>query len=159
VDSGYPCTKGYLPPYRGEQYHLQQFRSSGDPVGFKELFNYRHSSLRMVIERCFGVLKNLFHILKGMPKYKVFRQLLVVNACCTIHNFIRLVDRDDAFFLYSVTEKVVDNDDDLHDLGFDFQKLSQLRCRILGMKSHRSCRTIYHICRLCFFCLHCVCLV
>jgi hypothetical protein len=79
VDSGYPCTKGYLPPYRGERYHLQQFRSSSDPVGFKKLFNYRHSSLRMVIERCFDVLKNCFNVLKGMPKYKVCHQPLVVN--------------------------------------------------------------------------------
>jgi hypothetical protein len=126
VDSGYPCTKGYLPPYRDERYHLQQFRSSGDPVGFRELFNYWHSSLRLVIERCFGVLKNRFHVLKGMPKYKVFHQLFVVNACCTIHNFIRLADCDDAFFLYSVAEEVVDNGDDPHDLGFDFSEVAAI---------------------------------
>ena len=122
VDSAYPCTKGYLPPYRGERYHLEQFRSSDDPVGIRELFNYRHFSLRMVIERCFSVLKNRFNVLKGMSKYKVCRQPLVVNACCTIHNFIRLADRDDAFFLYNAAEKVVDNDDDSDDLEFDFSE-------------------------------------
>jgi hypothetical protein len=120
VDSAYPCTNGYLHPYRGEQYHLEQFRSSGDPVGIRELFNYWHSSLRMVIERCFGVLKNRFNVLKEMPKYKICHQPLVVNACCTIHNFVCLADRDDVFFLYGVAEEVVDNDDDPHDLEFDF---------------------------------------
>ncbi|XP_059436125.1 protein ALP1-like [Corylus avellana] len=98
VDSGFPCYMGYLPPYRGERYHLQDFRNGGDPQGFKELFNYRHSSLRMVIERCFGVLKTRFHVLNGMPKYKVCRQPLVVNACCTLHNFIRQANRNDMFF-------------------------------------------------------------
>ncbi|XP_059436793.1 uncharacterized protein LOC132169855 [Corylus avellana] len=102
VDSGFPCAKGYLPPYRGERYHLQDFRNGGDPQGFKELFNYRHSSLRMVIERCFGVLKRRFHVLNGMPKYKVCRQPLVVNACCTLHNFIRQANRDDMFFEHAL---------------------------------------------------------
>ena len=94
---GVPLHKGLLASLPGVLYHLQQFRSLGDTVGFRELFNYWHSSLRMIIEWCFGVLKNRFNVLKGMPKYKVCRQPLVVNACCTIHNFIRLVDRDDAF--------------------------------------------------------------
>ncbi|RVW82932.1 hypothetical protein CK203_038302 [Vitis vinifera] len=26
VDSGYPCISGFLPPYRGERYHLQEYR-------------------------------------------------------------------------------------------------------------------------------------
>jgi hypothetical protein len=32
------------------------------------------------------------------PKYKVCRQLLVVNICCTLHNFIHQADRNDMFF-------------------------------------------------------------
>ena len=53
------------------------------------MFNYTHSSLRMVIERCFGVLKARFPILKLMPPYKSCRQRLIAIACCAIHNFIR----------------------------------------------------------------------
>jgi hypothetical protein len=108
VDSGFPCTKGFLPPYRGERYHLQDFQAGGDPHGLKELFNHRHSSLRMTIERTFGVLKRRFHVLSGMPKYKACRQPLIVNACCTLHNFIRLNDRNDAFFMY-VPPEVIGN--------------------------------------------------
>ncbi|XP_062075958.1 protein ALP1-like [Humulus lupulus] len=89
LDSGFPCTKGFLPPYRGERYHLQEYNSGRNrPRGMKELFNYRHSSLRNVIERCFGVLKARFPILKMMPPYKLSRQPLIVIACCTLHNFI-----------------------------------------------------------------------
>ncbi|XP_073225547.1 uncharacterized protein [Cicer arietinum] len=55
VDSGYPCTRGLLPPYRGEIYHAQESRGQGrQPRSPEELFNYRRSSLRMTIERCFG---------------------------------------------------------------------------------------------------------
>ena len=66
-------------------------------VGLK-LFNYRHSLLCMVIEHCFGVLKKCFHVLNGMPKYKVCQQTLVVIAYCTLHNFIRQADCNDTFF-------------------------------------------------------------
>ena len=88
VDSGYPCTLGFLPPYRTERYHLRDFRGGDHPEGAKELFNYRHSSLRNVIERCFDVLKARFLVLKMMPRYKPCRQGNVMRACCTIHNFI-----------------------------------------------------------------------
>ncbi|GMP97486.1 hypothetical protein CsSME_00045720 [Camellia sinensis var. sinensis] len=37
--------------------------------GPKELFNHRHSSLRNVIERTFGVLKQRFPLLRHMPRY------------------------------------------------------------------------------------------
>ncbi|XP_012570899.1 protein ANTAGONIST OF LIKE HETEROCHROMATIN PROTEIN 1-like [Cicer arietinum] len=99
VDSGYPCTRGLLPPYRGERYHAQEYRGQGrQPRSPEELFNYRHSSLRMTIERCFGVLKNRFPILKLMPPYKPSRQRLIVIACCTIHNYIRKWNLPDELF-------------------------------------------------------------
>ncbi|XP_059670782.1 uncharacterized protein LOC132316293 [Cornus florida] len=100
VDSGYPCTKGFLPPYRGQRYHLQDYRGNNRQLrGAKELFNYRHSSLRNVIERCFGVLKARFPILKLMPYYKLVRQRLIITTYCTIHNFIRQNILDDCFFM------------------------------------------------------------
>ncbi|XP_060672781.1 uncharacterized protein LOC125420021 [Ziziphus jujuba] len=99
VDSGFPCTMGFLPPFRGERYHLQEYHGRGrQPRGPKELFNYRHSSLRNVIERFFGVLKARFRILKMMPPYKQSRQPLIVIACCTLHNFIRKWAQNDVMF-------------------------------------------------------------
>ncbi|XP_048336945.2 uncharacterized protein LOC107403342 [Ziziphus jujuba] len=99
VDSGFPCTMGFLPPFRGEKCHLQEYHGRGrQPRGPKELFNYRHSSLRNVIERCFGVLKARFRILKMMPPYKQSRQPLIVIACCTLHNFIRKWAQNNVMF-------------------------------------------------------------
>jgi hypothetical protein len=57
VDAGYPNEYGYLGPYKGEMYHLQEFRCREQPSGRKEMFNRAHSSLCNVIERSFGVWK------------------------------------------------------------------------------------------------------
>lgn len=90
---------GFLSPYRGERYHLRDFRDEGhQPRGREELFNYRHSSLRNVIERCFGVLKARFPILKQMPPYPTCTQKYIPIACCAIHNFIKLHDSHDELF-------------------------------------------------------------
>ncbi|XP_038719904.1 uncharacterized protein LOC120012529, partial [Tripterygium wilfordii] len=48
----------YLAPYRGQRYHLEVFRNGPDVSTPREAFNHAHSSLRSVIERTFGVLKN-----------------------------------------------------------------------------------------------------
>ncbi|KAM6550924.1 hypothetical protein CsatB_000732 [Cannabis sativa] len=97
VDSGYTNMPGFLSPYRGERYHLNQY-TDRNPSGKRELFNYRYSSLRNVIERCFGVLKARFPILKQMPSYDLKIQKYIVIACCEIHNFIRTNAKKDIYF-------------------------------------------------------------
>ncbi|XP_062080617.1 uncharacterized protein LOC133785388 [Humulus lupulus] len=97
VDSGYTNMPGLLSPYRGERYHLGQYTDL-NPIGKKELFNYRHSSLRNIIERCFGVLKARFPILKQMPSYDLRIRKYIVIACCGIHNFIRINAEADVYF-------------------------------------------------------------
>ncbi|KAH1031319.1 hypothetical protein J1N35_043493 [Gossypium stocksii] len=89
VDSGYPQMKGYLGPYRGQRYHLPDFRRGRPASGKEEIFNHSHSSLRSVIERTFGVLKKKWAILRDMPSYSFEKQTMIVVATMTIHNFIR----------------------------------------------------------------------
>ena len=98
ADSGFPIMSGFLTPYRGERYHLPRFRSGDLPQGPRELFNFRHSSLRMTIERCFGLLKCRFRILKSIPCYKLSRQPRIVIACCALHNWIKVMDPSDDLF-------------------------------------------------------------
>jgi hypothetical protein len=74
VDSGYPNQDGYLSPYTGTKYHLPEFRLAGPPTGKKEIFNHAHSSLRNAIERTFGVLKQKWRILRGVPSYPLEKQ-------------------------------------------------------------------------------------
>ena len=98
VDSAYRNMPGFLPPYRGRQADLSGHRH-GRFASAKELFNCRHSSLRNVIERTFGVLKKRFAILRGaVPNYLMTTQINVVIACCAIHNFIRDQLPDDMYF-------------------------------------------------------------
>ena len=89
VDSGYPNREGYLAPYKGQTYHLPEFRLRRKPTGKEEMFNHAHSSLRNVIERSFGVLKQKWRILRDVPQYKIASQTMIISACMTLHNFIR----------------------------------------------------------------------
>jgi hypothetical protein len=110
VDAGYPLMKGYLTPYKGERYHLPDFRRASRGNGIEERFNYVHSSLRSVIERTFGVWKNMWPILRQMPSYDFNNQMLIVVATAILHNFIRIHDRKDKGFKWD--EDNFDNDDD-----------------------------------------------
>jgi hypothetical protein len=62
-DAGYACRPGILSPFKKTRYHLNEFSSRNRPQNAEELFNLRHSSLRVTIERAFAALKNRFKIL------------------------------------------------------------------------------------------------
>ena len=77
-----------MPPYRGVRYHLSEFYSRTYPSNDRELYNLRHSSLRVTIERAFGALKNMFRILDNKPFHTYKTQVKLVLACCILHNWI-----------------------------------------------------------------------
>ena len=57
-DAGFKLEKDILTPYRGVRYHLGEWAGSENrPQNAKELFNYRHASIRSVVERTFGRMK------------------------------------------------------------------------------------------------------
>ena len=106
VDVGYPNIKGYLTPYKGERYHLPEFQRGSQPQNAQEMFNHRHSSLRSVIERTFGVWKERWHILNNMPSYKFTTQVSIVSATMALHNFIRRAGYED----YEIDEMIANPD-------------------------------------------------
>ena len=69
---------------------LQSLLTIYRPQNAKELFNLRHSSLRNAIERCFGVLKRRFRILRTAPEYPMKIQVNLLYRLTAIHNYIRL---------------------------------------------------------------------
>ena len=88
----------FLPPHKSTKYHAQEFHSSNrNPITKKELFNYLHSSLRMVIDQSFRVLKTRFPILNLMPNFKCSRQRYVITTCC-LHNFLPINNCCDELF-------------------------------------------------------------
>nr|GEW25490.1 hypothetical protein [Tanacetum cinerariifolium] len=59
VDAGYCNAPGFLAPFRGQRYHLNEFHGHR-PQTAEEFFNMKHSKARNVIERCFGLLKGKY---------------------------------------------------------------------------------------------------
>ena len=72
----------------------------------------KHSSARNVIERCFGVIKNRWAILRSPSFYPIKIQNRIVMACCLLHNFIRREMPDDGNDL--ILEES-DGDDEVHE--------------------------------------------
>jgi len=58
----------WIPPsLQGVRYHLSEYGSRNLPANARELFNLRHSSLKVTVEKAFGALKNRFRILDNKP--------------------------------------------------------------------------------------------
>nr|XP_015886910.1 uncharacterized protein LOC107422030 [Ziziphus jujuba var. spinosa] len=61
----------------------------GQPINPAEYFNMKHASARIVIERCFGLLKMQWGILRSPTFYPIKTQCQIITACCLLHNLIR----------------------------------------------------------------------
>ncbi|BFG41564.1 hypothetical protein CerSpe_278380 [Prunus speciosa] len=95
VDAGYANGPGFLAPYRGTRYHLNEWIGNNRPENYKELFNLRHSIARNVIERSFGLLKKRWSILRTPSFFNIKTQTRIINACFVLHNFIRIEQQND----------------------------------------------------------------
>lgn len=49
----------------------------------------KHASARNVIERCFGLLKMRWDIIRNSNFYPIKLQGRIIMACCLLHNHIR----------------------------------------------------------------------
>lgn len=88
MDAGYGAKPGFIPPFRGVRYHLNEW-GNNPPLNEKELFNLRHSSLRVSVERAFGSLKRRFKVLDdATPFFPFSTQVDVVIASCILHNWV-----------------------------------------------------------------------
>ena len=117
VDSGYPTRDGYLGSHRRTRYHLDQFNKGGPPSNTRELFNCKHSSLRSIIERTFGVWKAKWRIMdRKHPKYELKKWIKIVTATMALHNFIRDSQHEDIDFLHwEGVESYEQHGDEQHD--------------------------------------------
>nr|XP_027109045.1 uncharacterized protein LOC113728886 [Coffea arabica] len=106
VDAAYKMMPGFLEPFKGGRVS-RVGQGCGRGQGPKELFNTRHSQLRNVVERSFGVLKQRFAYLKGPVPYSYMQtQINVVIACCALHNFLRETQPSDDHFLQYEQEDI-----------------------------------------------------
>ncbi|KAK9162852.1 hypothetical protein Syun_003754 [Stephania yunnanensis] len=94
--------------YHGTKYHLKD-QVGRTPRNGRELFNFRHSSLRNVVEKTIDLLKKRFAFLRHEPFYVVKTQSNVILACCAIHNVLREEDLED---LCKDDEDIYEDEDD-----------------------------------------------
>ena len=77
---------------------MPEWHRGMEPKTPKEKFNRKHSSIRNVIERSFGLLKMKWEILYRIKKYPMWKQKMIVVACMVLHNFIREHNSDNVDF-------------------------------------------------------------
>ncbi|KAG8497411.1 hypothetical protein CXB51_008771 [Gossypium anomalum] len=114
VDAGYTNCEGFLAPFRGQRYHLNEWRQGYQPSTPEEFFNMKHASARNVIERCFGLLKLRWGILRSPSFYPVRVHNRIIIACCLLHNFIRTymsLDPIEEELGEGLPSNVIDNDE------------------------------------------------
>ncbi|MFQ6626260.1 hypothetical protein Gotur_004642, partial [Gossypium turneri] len=67
VDAGYSNCEGFLVPFRGQRYHLNEWGQGYQPSTLEEFFNMKHASVRNVIEICFGLDPIETELGEGLP--------------------------------------------------------------------------------------------
>jgi hypothetical protein len=77
---------------------MPEWHRGMEPNTPKEKFNRKHSSIRNVIERSFGLLKMKWEILYKIKKYPMWKQKMIVVACMVLHN--REHNSEDADFAH-----------------------------------------------------------
>jgi hypothetical protein len=92
-----------------------------NPQNARELFNLRHSSLRVIVEKTFGALKNRFRILDNKPFHPYKTQVKLVLACCILHNWILRFGQDDHVPLESDWQANLSNENVPNDVAHDNQ--------------------------------------
>ena len=91
ADAGFRLQFDVLTPYRGVRYHLEEFASGrAGPQNARELFNLRHSQLRVSVECTIGILKERWHMLHEIPSYEPEVQVAITRAAGVLHNFMRV---------------------------------------------------------------------
>jgi len=79
--------EGFPALFRGQKYHLSEWRPSCQPTTPTEFFNMKHSQAHNVIERCFGLLKNRWAIIRESPSFYPIRtqnRIIIHVVCYTI---------------------------------------------------------------------------
>ncbi|KAG5786537.1 hypothetical protein H9Q69_014371 [Fusarium xylarioides] len=116
-DAGFGACTGLLVPYISVRYHLNDWKVSLEgPQNKEELYNLRHSRLRIIVELTFGRVKRKFRIMRSSPpEYDIYKQILIVYACTGLWNFLKSLEEKLALkklqeeYLQSMTAWARDN--------------------------------------------------
>jgi hypothetical protein len=89
VDSGFKQEKRYLAPYRNSRHRLDNFEGTSEhALSNHENFNLAHSKIHNVVEWTFGLLKERWTILGGVPYFPIDKQKKIILACFVLNNYL-----------------------------------------------------------------------
>ena len=85
ADAAFPLRPNIMRPYPNPK--------TGHIAREKDIFNYRQSRARKIVENAFGILAQRFRIFNRRMHLGPKNAVRVIKACCILHNFLR--DRKD----------------------------------------------------------------
>ena len=89
ANAGYNCSHRLLTPFRGIRYHLQETARHGlRPATPEELYNLRHSQVRIIVKKAIRRHKNTFKIHTSRPSYPIATQVKILYATAGLMNWI-----------------------------------------------------------------------
>ncbi|XP_020080156.1 uncharacterized protein LOC109703845 [Ananas comosus] len=95
-------SRGFTIPEEGKRYHLSQFDGNARVRSHrglpKNVYNHRHTHLRNVVVKAFGILKRRFKIFRQATPFPYKVQCRITLACCVIYNFIKRHQENDMYF-------------------------------------------------------------
>ena len=122
-DAGYALQAAkILSPYRNTRYHVGEVGPRRARTR-EELFNFRPSSRRIVVERCIGRLKGKWKILEDGIVATLPRMKLIGFACACLHNFL-LLENDANYIIPAVEEQNEEMEDDGDDAEEEMQEMA-----------------------------------
>jgi hypothetical protein len=84
-DAAFPSKPWLMTPYK----YMDRLNVTSTEYDQKFIYNFRHSSGRMVIEQAFGLLKGKWAILSNNRYHRHMDEFQVtLNACILLHNFL-----------------------------------------------------------------------
>ncbi|GJS39759.1 ALP1-like protein [Tanacetum coccineum] len=134
MDARYCNARGFLAPFRGERYHLNEFHGQ-QPQSAEEYFNMKHSKARNVIERCFGLVKGRWKILASPSFFPIGTQVHIILACCFLHNLIRKYMSFDPLEFEQAGQDEIEGEEPLGDEGYLTHINPTDEWVLLGMKN------------------------
>lgn len=96
-DNAFPLKEYLLKPFPGNQLTLKQ-----------KIFNYRLSRARRIVENAFGIMAARFRVFEKPFPYSPEKVILIVKACCALHNWLKETKLQYRQFEYTVDSENFD---------------------------------------------------
>jgi len=95
-DHGFAYSSSVLTPYKKVRYHLSEWSYYSDkrPKNRKEMFNKKHSSMRMLVEMTIGHLKSSWKVLDKARMLYPDNLVPILCVLLGLHNFIKQEEKN-----------------------------------------------------------------